>query len=126
MKHSCRRNRQDTVQNEPQIMFDEEFKKIRDTRLKHIRYWVIFNYLIFIIVAPSFHYFRWRTMSMKGHLSIICQTAIQFLVTLGLITSYFKNVKIIYYLTLLQSCQFLLFNFLHFTAAESKNHTLLN
>ena len=99
---------------------------MKNIRLHEMRYWVIFNYLVFIIVALSFHYFRWTTMSIKGHLSIVVQTLMQFLLTIGLIISYFKSVKIIYYLTLLQSIQFLLFNFLHFTEMESENHVLLN
>lgn len=47
-----------------------------DLRLKETRYWIIYNYVVFIIIATSFHYFRWTSMKMHGRVSMVIQTVI--------------------------------------------------
>lgn len=40
-------------------------------RKKDILKWIMFSYVVFSIVAPCFHYFRWSRMTDQGRVGIV-------------------------------------------------------
>lgn len=47
---------------------------VQNKRLAEVRIWIIVNYAIFFVTAPTMHYIRWERIDTKGEIALIVMT----------------------------------------------------
>lgn len=94
-------------------------KTVEERRLKEVRLWILANSIIFLVTAPSLHYYRWERMDYKGQAAIVIQSSLQVPITIALVASFLGHLEPVYPLVLLQGVQTILYNYLSFDKADT-------
>ena len=101
-------------------------KTVEERRLKEVRLWILANTIIFLVTAPSLHYYRWERMDYKGQAAIVIQSALQVPITIALVASFLGHLQPVYPLVLLQGIQTILYNYLSFDKSDTQNFLVDN
>ena len=67
-----------------------------------MRIWLLANTIIFIVTAPSLHFYRWNRLDYKGQAALVIQAALQVPLTMGLLATFIYQLELTYPMLLLQ------------------------
>ena len=55
--------------------YGQGLEKVQEKRLIEVRIWILVNYFIFFITAPTIHFFRWDRLDNKGKIALIIMSS---------------------------------------------------
>lgn len=117
---------QNTQQFKNKIEFRAAIREVEERRLREVRIWLLANTIIFIVTAPSLHFYRWNRLDYKGQAALVIQAALQVPLTMGLVATCISQLELTYPMLLLQGLQTILFNYLSFFLVDTNNYAVDN